>query len=240
MSDEISLTSRVLPRAWGSLIPPLIPPLSLSEMTRALRAKVRSSGVGDWRCVIVGWMSMDAQQFQFPYLAPRVERGLPWSLPRPFCLSPGFSFPVDPYRTGEFLLAVSVRRPGSHWRRCYTHYAWIRFLQRRFAHELSVSLHYAHIAVFNRKEIFAMVFFFLYAYGSKKKRDCVRQARARSISQTSTHIFIAAVCARGGAAAGWIEKVSACRETAGVGRGARCSFSDRAAGGVSAGRRGEA
>ena len=51
---------------------------------------------------------MDAQQFRFPSLAPRVERGLPWSLPRPFCLSPRFSFPVDPYRTGEFLLAVSV------------------------------------------------------------------------------------------------------------------------------------
>ena len=51
---------------------------------------------------------MDAQQFRFPSLAPRVERGLPWSLPRPFCLSPGFSFPVDPYRTGEFPLAVSV------------------------------------------------------------------------------------------------------------------------------------
>ena len=52
--------------------------------------------------------SLDAQQLRFPSLAPRVERGLPWSLPRPFCLSPGFSFPVDPYRTGEFLLAVSV------------------------------------------------------------------------------------------------------------------------------------
>ena len=65
----------------------------------------------------------------------------------------------------------------------------------------------------------------------------MRQARARSISQTSAHIFIAAVCARGGAAAEWIEKVSECRETAGVGRGARCSFSDRAAGGVSAERR---
>ena len=81
-------------------------------MTRALRAKVRSSGGRDWRCVIVGWMSMDAQQFQFPSLAPRVERGLPWSLPRPFCLSPGFSFPVDPYRTGEFRLAVSVASQG--------------------------------------------------------------------------------------------------------------------------------
>ena len=76
-------------------------------MTRALRAKGRSSGGGDWRCVIVIF-SMDAQQFRFPSLAPRVERGLPWSLPRPFCLSPGFSFPVDPYRTGEFLLTVSV------------------------------------------------------------------------------------------------------------------------------------
>ena len=51
---------------------------------------------------------MDAQQFRFPSLAPQVERGLPWSLPRPFCLSPGFSFPVDPYRTGEFRLAFSV------------------------------------------------------------------------------------------------------------------------------------
>ena len=60
--------------------------------------------------------------------------------------------------------------------------------------------------------------FSFYAYGSKKKRNCVRQARARSISHTSTHIFTAAVCARGGAAAGWIEKVSECREAAGVQR----------------------
>ena len=30
--------------------------------------------------------------------------------------------------------------------------------------------------------------------------------------------LFAAVCARGGAAAGWIEKVSECRETAGVQR----------------------
>ena len=67
---------------------------------------------GDWWCVIVGCVSMDAQQFRFPSLAPRVERGLPWSLPRPFCLSPGFSFPVDPYRTGEFRLAVSVASQG--------------------------------------------------------------------------------------------------------------------------------
>ena len=37
-----------------------------------------------------------------------VERGLPWSLPRPFCLSPGFSLPVDPYGTGEIHLAVCV------------------------------------------------------------------------------------------------------------------------------------
>ena len=49
------------------------------------------------------------------------------------------------------------------------------------------------------------------------KKNCVRQAQARPISNTSTHIF-AAVCARGGAAAGWIEKVSECRETAGVQR----------------------
>ena len=100
--------SQGTPAYLGSLIPPLFPPLSLSEMTRALRAKVRSSGRGDCRCVLVSCLSMDAQQFRFPSLAPRVERGLPWSLPHPFCLSPGFSFPVDPYRTGEFLLAVSV------------------------------------------------------------------------------------------------------------------------------------
>ena len=100
--------SQGTPAYLGSLIPPLFHPLSLSEMTRALRAKVRSSGRGDWRCVLASCLSMDAQQFRFPSLAPRVERGLPWSLPRPFCLSPGFSFPVDPYRTGEFLLAVSV------------------------------------------------------------------------------------------------------------------------------------
>ena len=99
--------SQGTPAYLGSLIPPLFSPLSLSEMTRALRAKVRSSGRGDWRCVLASF-SLDARQFRFPSLAPRVERGLPWSLPRPFCLSPGFSFPVDPYRTGEFLLAVSV------------------------------------------------------------------------------------------------------------------------------------
>ena len=84
--------------------------------------------------------------------------------------------------------------------------------------------------------MFAVVFFF-FAYGSKKER--VRQARARSISHTSTHIFIAAVCARGGAAAGWIEKAQSAERLQAC-RGARCSFSDRAAGGVSARRRGEA
>ena len=36
--------SQGTPAYLGSLIPPLFPPLSLSEMTRALRAKVRSSG----------------------------------------------------------------------------------------------------------------------------------------------------------------------------------------------------
>ena len=77
-------------------------------MARALRAKVWPSGEGGDNVSLLGILSMDAQQFRFPSLAPRVERGLPWSLPRPFCLSPGFSFPVDPYRTGEFRLAVSV------------------------------------------------------------------------------------------------------------------------------------
>ena len=75
----------------------------------------------------LGWvLSMDAQQFQFSSLAPWVERGLPWSLPRPFCLSPGFSLPVDPYRTGEFHLAV-CDAPSFRWQRCYTHYACFRF-----------------------------------------------------------------------------------------------------------------
>ena len=89
------------------------------------------------------------------------------------------------------------------------------------------------------QEIFATSCFSFYAYGSKKKRNCVRQARARSISHTSTHIFTAAVCARGGAAAGWIEKAQSAERLQAC-RGARCSFSDRAAGGVSAGWRGEA
>ena len=40
------------------------------------------------------------------------------------------------------------------------------------------------------QEIFVIVFFFL-CFGSKK--NCVRQAQARLISNTSTHIF-AAVC----------------------------------------------
>ena len=46
-------------------------------------------------------------------------------------------------------------------------------------------------------------------------------------------------CARGGAAAGWIEKAQSAERLQAC-RGARCSFSDRAAGGVSAGWRGEA
>ena len=143
-------------------------------------------------------LSMDAQQFRFPSLAPRVERGLPWSLPRPFCLSPGFSFPVDPYRTGEFLLAVSVTPRQSlaavlHTlcqdsfspRECF--YGLAIFAVH--AHELTVLLHYAH----SGEKKFSPWCFSFYAYGSKKKRNCVRQARARSISHTSTHIFIAAV-----------------------------------------------
>ena len=66
-------------------------------------------------------------------------------------------------------------------------------------------------------------------------RGCVQQARARSLPNSST--FTAAVCARGGAAAVWIEKVS---ERLQACRGARCSVSDWAAGGVCARRRGEA
>ena len=111
-------------------------------------------------------------QFRFPSLAPRVERGLPWSLPRPFCLSPGFSFPVDPYRTGEFLLAVSVTPRQSLAAVLHTlrHFSFEGREERNFRHRV-----------------------FPFMLGSKKKRNCVRQARARSISHTSTHIFIAAV-----------------------------------------------
>ena len=121
--------------------------------------------------------SLDARQLRFPSLAPRVERGLPWSLPRPFCLSPGFSFPVDPYRTGEFLLAVSVTPRQSlaavlHTlcqdsfspRECFvlTRFYGLAIFAVH-AHELTVLLHYAHSGLsFNRrKEIFAIVFFFL-------------------------------------------------------------------------------
>ena len=49
--------SQGTPAYLGSLIPPLFPPLSLSEMTRALRAKVRSSGRGDWRCVLASFFA---------------------------------------------------------------------------------------------------------------------------------------------------------------------------------------
>ena len=133
-------------------------------------------------------------------LAPRVDRGLPWSLPRPFCLSPGFSFPVDPYRTGEFRLAVSVASHGvvgggathtmpgfvlSKGVFCFDKILWASYLAVH-AHELSVLLHYAHSGLTGKK--FSPSCFSFYAYGSKKKRNCVRQARARSISHTSTHI----------------------------------------------------
>ena len=111
--------------------------------------------------------SLDARQLRFPSLAPRVERGLPWSLPRPFCLSPGFSFPVDPYRTGEFLLAVSVtprqslaavlhtlcqdsfspRRKGVF---CFDKILWASYLAVH-AHELSVLLYYAHSGLTGKK-----------------------------------------------------------------------------------------
>ena len=75
------------------------------------------------------------------------------------------------------------------------------------------------------------------ALTNSRIRGCVQQARARSLPNSSTHMFTAAVCARGGAAAGWIEKVS---ERLQACRGARCSVSDWAAGGVCARRRGEA
>ena len=75
------------------------------------------------------------------------------------------------------------------------------------------------------------------ALTNSRIRGCVQQARARSLPNSSTHMFTAAVCARGGAAAGWIEKVS---ERLQACRGARCSVSDWAAGEVCARRRGEA
>ena len=167
--------------------------------------------------------SLDARQLRFPSLAPRVERGLPWSLPRPFCLSPGFSFPVDPYRTGEFPLAVSVTSRQS--------LAAVLHTLRHFSFDVSKD---------GRKEIFAIVFFFLCLAVKRNGTACGRRGLGRYPILRLTSSLLRCECARGGAAAGWIEKVSECRETAGVGRGARCSFSDRAAGGVSAGRRGEA
>ena len=83
-------------------------------------------------------------------------------------------------------------------------------------------------------------------YGSKKKRNfvvCAAGAGSVDIPYFDSHLHCCGECPgrRGG---GVNEKVSECTErklvTAGVGRGARCSFSDRAAGGVSAIRRGEA
>ena len=104
----ISLTPRVLPRINLPYPPPSPLPFSLRD-DRALRVIGRHSGGGRGRVSALGWvLAVDAQQFRFSSLAPWVERGLPWSLPRPFCLSPGFSLPVDPYRTGEFHLAVCV------------------------------------------------------------------------------------------------------------------------------------
>ena len=82
---------------------------------------------------------------------------------------------------------------------CFDKILWASYLAVH-AHELTVLLHYAHSGLTGKK--FSPSCFSFYAYGSKKKRNCVRQARARSISHTSTHIFTAAVSARGGAAAG--------------------------------------
>ena len=63
------------------------------------------------------------KRFRFLSLVPRVERDLPWSLSRPFCLSSRFNLPVDPYRTGEVCLAVVVWCLWSGLLRCYTHSA---------------------------------------------------------------------------------------------------------------------
>ena len=86
------------------------------------------------------------------------------------------------------------------------------------------------------------VFLFMLMAVKRNRTACGRRGLGRYPILRLTSSLLRCECARGGAAAGWIEfeKVSECRETAGVGRGARCSFSDRAAGGVSAGRRGEA
>ena len=102
-----ALTPRVLPRIWLPYPPPLPPPFSLRDDPCSTCLGL-VFGEGGLSVCPREFFSLGAQQLRFPSLAPRVERGLPWSLPRPFCLSPGFSFPVDPYRTGEFLLAVSV------------------------------------------------------------------------------------------------------------------------------------
>ena len=171
-----ALTPRVLPRIWLPYPPPLPPPFSLRDDPCSTCLGL-VFGEGGLSVCPREFFSLGARQLRFPSLAPRVERGLPWSLPRPFCLSPGFSFPVDPYRTGEFLLAVSVTPRQSlaavlHTlcqdsfspRECFV---WTRFYGLAIfavhAHELTVLLHYAHSGLsFNRrKEIFAIVFFFL-------------------------------------------------------------------------------
>ena len=155
-----ALTPRVLPRIWIPYPPPLPPPFSLRDDPCSTCLGL-VFGEGGLSVCPREFFSLGAQQLRFPSLAPRVERGLPWSLPRPFCLSPGFSFPVDPYRTGEFRLAVSVASQGvvgggathtmpgfvfSKGVFCFDKILWASYLAVH-AHELSVLLHYMHIAV---------------------------------------------------------------------------------------------
>jgi len=68
-----------------------------------------------------------------------------------------------------------------------------------------VRLFFFYFLIFFKMQTWTRRFELGIGYGSKKKRNfvvCAAPARARSISHTSTHIFTAAVSARGGAAAG--------------------------------------
>jgi hypothetical protein len=98
--------SELVGSSYSPTPPP--PPLSPSKGVRYVPKGGGTWGGGValrlWRLGCCG----APKRFRFSSLVPRVERDLPWSLSRPFCLSSRFNLPVDPYRTGEVCLAVVV------------------------------------------------------------------------------------------------------------------------------------